>query len=163
VFVSIFAKQSDKITKVLKLIFKTFPKLSYSIFSLVCHKYVCKYTYLSPFGLPLPLPHPTFSNKVLNDLWRTRLFLRWFDSAPRPPPLSPSESCLSFSVFLCVAGRAYWRGWRGGRGAKSNYREKAWSSIKHSLLSALNQEDSSRSTWGLVVFVLYRITSCKFL
>ncbi len=32
-----------------------------------------------------------------------------------PPPL-PAASCLSFSVFLCVAGRAYWReGVEGGR------------------------------------------------
>ncbi len=30
-----------------------------------------------------------------------------------PLPLLPSASCLSFSAFLCVAGRAYWRerGW----------------------------------------------------
>ncbi len=33
----------------------------------------------------------------------------------------PSATCLSFSVFLCVAGRAYWkeRGGGGGVGAKS--------------------------------------------
>jgi hypothetical protein len=31
-----------------------------------------------------------------------------YDLAPPPPiPPLPSESCLSFSVFLCVAGRAY--------------------------------------------------------
>jgi hypothetical protein len=37
--------------------------------------------------------------------------LRWHDSAPRPPPPLPltSVSCLSFSVFLCVAGLAYGR------------------------------------------------------
>ncbi len=38
-------------------------------------------------------------------------FLRSYDSAPRlpcPPPL-PSAYCLSFSVFLCVAGPAYWQ------------------------------------------------------
>jgi hypothetical protein len=55
-------------------------------------------------------------------------FLRSYDSAPRPPPPLPltEASCLSFSVFLCVAGLAYGR--RGvGRGA--------WSSINHSILS----------------------------
>ncbi len=30
------------------------------------------------------------------------------------PPPTPSTSCLSFSIFQCVAGRAYWR--EGGRG-----------------------------------------------
>ncbi len=42
-----------------------------------------------------------------------------YDSAPRPPPSPlPSASCLSFSVFLCVAaaGRSYWGGGGGGRG-----------------------------------------------
>jgi hypothetical protein len=36
-------------------------------------------------------------------------FLRSYDSAPRPlpPPSLPSASCLSFSVIMCVAGRAY--------------------------------------------------------
>ncbi len=36
----------------------------------------------------------------------------WFGSSPAPlPPALPSAtaSCLSFAVFLCVAGRAYWR------------------------------------------------------
>ena len=33
-------------------------------------------------------------------------FLQSYDSAPRPPPLT-SASCLSFSVFLCVAGPHY--------------------------------------------------------
>jgi hypothetical protein len=34
---------------------------------------------------------------------------------PLTPPL-PSEICLSFSVFLCVAGRASWREWGRGYG-----------------------------------------------
>jgi hypothetical protein len=34
----------------------------------------------------------------------------WFGSKPAPFPLPfPSVNCLSFSVFLCVFGRAYWR------------------------------------------------------
>ena len=38
-------------------------------------------------------------------------FLRSYVKAPRPPlpPILHSASCLSFSVFLCVDGRAYWR------------------------------------------------------
>ncbi len=36
--------------------------------------------------------------------------MRSYDSAPRtPPPPLPSANCLSFSVFLCVAGLAYWQ------------------------------------------------------
>ncbi len=54
----------------------------------------------------------------------------WFGSSPTPSPLA---SCLSFPVFLFVAGRAYLRG--GGGGAKSYAGEKAWSSIHHSTLS----------------------------
>jgi hypothetical protein len=42
-------------------------------------------------------------------LWRTGfLAVVWFSSCP-PPPLLSSASFLSFSLFLCVAGRAYWR------------------------------------------------------
>ncbi len=65
--------------------------------------------------------------------------MRSYDSAPRPPlPLSlSSASSLSFSVFLCVAGREM-GGW-SGRGAKSYHREKARASINHSILSALYQ------------------------
>jgi hypothetical protein len=36
-------------------------------------------------------------------------------SSPTPFPSFPPASCLSFSVFLCVAGQAYWRE-KGGRG-----------------------------------------------
>ncbi len=57
-----------------------------------------------------------------------------FGSSPTTSP--PAASCLSFSVFLCVAGRAYWRRGRGkgGGGAKSYDGEKVWSSINHSML-----------------------------
>jgi hypothetical protein len=64
------------------------------------------------------------------------------DQAPPPPPsptspLLPSASCLSFSVFLCVVGRAFWREKGGGGGGRANPydREKAWSSVNHSILS----------------------------
>jgi hypothetical protein len=64
----------------------------------------------------------------------------WFGSSLTPPLLS--ASCPSFSVFLCVAIRAYWRErWRGGAGAEwENHgtARKAWSSINHSILSGCN-------------------------
>jgi hypothetical protein len=65
------------------------------------------------------------------------LVVIWFGSSP-PLPRS-SASCPFLSVFLSVAGRAHWRerGDGGGGGAKSYDGEKAWSSINHSILSAL--------------------------
>ncbi len=43
-----------------------------------------------------------------------------------PPHTFPSTSCLSFSDFLRVSFRAYWRerGGEGGRGAKSYYTKR---------------------------------------
>jgi hypothetical protein len=57
------------------------------------------------------------------------LAVTWFGSSPTLPPLL-SASCLSFSVFLSVAGRAYTVYWRekGGGGAKPYDGDKAWSS-----------------------------------
>ncbi len=43
----------------------------------------------------------------------------WFGSSPTPFPPLPSASCLSFTVFLCVAVRAYWRERGRGAGARS--------------------------------------------
>jgi hypothetical protein len=43
-------------------------------------------------------------------------FLQSQDSAHRPPHSTPSpvsKLSLSFSVFLCVIGRAYWYEWGG--------------------------------------------------
>ncbi len=54
------------------------------------------------------------SQKVLNDLSRTmfsRCHMVWL--LPHPIPLAPSAIYLSFSIFLCVAGRAYL--WEKGR------------------------------------------------
>ncbi len=50
-------------------------------------------------------------------------FLRSSDLAPRPPPrpFLPSASCLSFPVFLCVAGWAYLRKGRKGVGEEPNH------------------------------------------
>jgi hypothetical protein len=55
-------------------------------------------------------------------IYRAPSFLAvvWFGSSPTPFPIPfPSASCLSFSVFLCVAGRACWRERGRARGAKS--------------------------------------------
>ncbi len=66
----------------------------------------------------------------------------WFGSSLTPIPL-PSASCPSFSIFLCVTIRAYWRerGREGGGRAKWANHEtprKAWSSINHSILYGCN-------------------------
>jgi hypothetical protein len=48
--------------------------------------------------------------EIIEWMVEDQAFLRSYDSAPRPPPspYSPaSASCLSFSVFLWVAGRSY--------------------------------------------------------
>ncbi len=50
--------------------------------------------------------------------WSGFLAIVWFGSTSTPFPYISCASCLCFSVFLCVAGRAYWR----ERGA--------WSQIK---------------------------------
>ncbi len=63
---------------------------------------------------------------------------------PPPPPI-PSANCLSFSVFLCVAGPASWRErGRGGerRWAVSYERKKAWSSINRSILFSLHKPET---------------------
>ncbi len=53
-----------------------------------------------------------------------------YDFAPPQTHPLPSSCCLSFSVFLCVAGRAW-----GVVADKSYDGEKAWYSINHSILS----------------------------
>ncbi len=52
--------------------------------------------------------------------------------------IRPLKSCLSFSVFLCVAGQACWREWGGG--GNSYDRKKVWSSIYNSILYGLRQK-----------------------
>ncbi len=44
------------------------------------------------------------------------LAVEWLGSSSTPPPPLPSANYLYFSVFLCVAGWAYWRRWGGGEG-----------------------------------------------
>ncbi len=69
--------------------------------------------------------------------WPGFLAVVRFSLSPTPPPLSRHQVVSVFSVFLCVAGRAYWRE-RGGGGPESYNDEKAWSSINHSILSLIN-------------------------
>ncbi len=45
----------------------------------------------------------------------------WFGSTPAPFPPLLSANCLTFSVFNCVAGPAYWRERRGGGGVEPNH------------------------------------------
>ncbi len=53
------------------------------------------------------------------------------------PPCLPS-AIVSFSVFLCVAGRAYWRKRGVGKEPKISYDcGKAWPSVNHAILSGL--------------------------
>ncbi len=50
----------------------------------------------------------------------------------RPRPMRGLKHCLSFSVFLCFAGDAYWRERGGVGGGNKSYDvdgKKAWSSI----------------------------------
>ncbi len=86
----------------------------------------------------------TLCQRVLNDLWRTRLSRRrmiWLLPHPLPHPLPPPIS--KFSIFLSLP--LYRRssllteggGGNGqGKGAKSYDGGKACSSINHSLISA---------------------------
>ncbi len=72
----------------------------------------------------------------LNDFDLLRIRLSRQHMIPTPSPRLTSGSCLSFSVFLCVAGRVYWRGGGGCGGATKYGGEKTWSSINHAILSA---------------------------
>ncbi len=65
---------------------------------------------------PIP-PPPALPSESIEWFIECQAFLRSYD----PPPLR-SASCLSFLVFMCVAGPDYW-GERGGR------RGRAWSRI----------------------------------
>jgi hypothetical protein len=64
---------------------------------------------------PSPVLQP--DQRVLNDLQRTsRSCGRMIRLLAHPLPPLPPSNCLSFSVFLCVGGLAYWRErGKGGR------------------------------------------------
>jgi hypothetical protein len=62
--------------------------------------------------------------------YRGPSFLQSYDSAPRLPPL-PSVTCLSFSVFSCVAERANWRESVGDGWARSQIMDFFMYDIQH--------------------------------
>ncbi len=86
-----------------------------------------------------PLRSPdTAHQRLQSDLQRTRLSrhrLIWL--LPRPLSSLPSASCFSFSAFLCVADRAYWR-YKGEGVWEQIYHTTARmpGPINHSILSA---------------------------
>ncbi len=96
--------------------------------------------------------------RVFNDLKMTRLLFvvwsGWLLPHSFPPP--PSASCLSFSVFLCVAGRAYWwerreKGW--GRSQNIRRREslvlyKSFNTLWSTFTNA--PEGNGTGTWYTV-------------
>jgi hypothetical protein len=55
-------------------------------------------------------------------------FLMSYDFAPSPNHPLLSANCLSFSVFLCVADRAFWQE-RRGRGGEPNPTKRRWESL----------------------------------
>ncbi len=78
--------------------------------------------------------------RVVNYLEKAQAFLQSYDSAPRPTPFVPFSRQQVFSLFLIIpVSSVEVTDGRGGeervRGAKSYDREKAWSSINHSILS----------------------------
>jgi hypothetical protein len=89
-----------------------------------------------------PLSH--WCLPVLNVLWRTSLFRRqmfWL----LPSPL-PSVSRLSFLVFLCVAGPAYWRE-RGG-GSQTMRRRESLVLYKSFNTRCLRKQAGRFNSWG---------------
>ncbi len=84
--------------------------------------------------------------RVLNDFRGPGCpLVEWFGSSPAPfppPPLLPSASCLSFSVFLCVACRAYRR--KGGERRNKSVRKFApLYIIQYSLVRGVHSHKSS--------------------
>jgi hypothetical protein len=76
-----------------------------------------------------------WNQRVRNELYKSRFCsprIMWLLPPPPPYPL-PSASRLSFSVFLCVAGRAYWRERVGVMGGEDHTTART-----HSILSGGN-------------------------
>ncbi len=77
------------------------------------------------------------------------LAVLWFGSSPTPFPLSfRSASCLSFSVFLCVADQACWRptGERGRGWARSRIIRPQESLVFYKSFNTLCQQRWERSS-----------------
>ncbi len=93
-------------------------------------------------------------------IYRRLSFLAVSDLATRPPPSPSPKQVVSLSpVFLCVAGRAYWREGEGGGGGlgakslllllKSDVGGKGLSSINHPILSDSKDPSSADTTYML--------------
>ncbi len=83
----------------------------------------------------------------------------WFDSAPNPFSLI---SYLSFSVFLCVASRAYCRERGGGGVARSQIlrRRESQALFKRSIFSVGSLDKTSKwNNWNLCKYSVYP-TNC---
>jgi hypothetical protein len=80
-------------------------------------------------------------------IYRGSGFLAWFGSSPISTPYRQQV----VSVFLSVAGPAYWREGvgRGWKRAKSYDGEKALSSINHSIFSAATHKERAGGAGSL--------------
>ncbi len=86
------------------------------------------------------------------------LAVGWFGSSPTPSPPMQSASCLSFSVFLYVAGEAYRMG-----GGEEGVGEKAWPSINHSIFSGvLPVRLKELSEWGICIRMCKHVCLSSF-
>ncbi len=96
----------------------------------------CIKSYSNGVGYPVGL-----GQRVLNDIWKIRLFCcRMILLLVHPlPSLSRQKSSLSFPVFLCVAGRTwtYWQEKGKGAGARSQVIRPRESLALHKLFNAL--------------------------
>jgi hypothetical protein len=91
----------------------------------------------------------------------------WFSSSPTPDtPFLPSASCFSFSVFLCVARRAYCQKEGVGEGGRW-VKIKARPSMNHSILSGVHHTHvmsyTSRYVTGNTVIQIWHIKDYRVL
>ncbi len=73
-------------------------------------------------------------------------------NAPSPVP---QASCLSFSVFMCVAGRAYWLKREGGGRRRQIIRwRESLVLYKYSTLSYWYQRTNKQQLWNNLTYIL---------
>ncbi len=107
------------------------------------------------YGLAISLAYPSWEEGVISSFkWFYLPSLRVGRGGGRHPVAHPyttstpfPASCLSFSVFLCVVGRAYWqeRG-QGRRWGRSQIlrRRGSWKIIQYSLSQTIHTYSSGR-------------------
>ncbi len=111
----------------------------------------------SPHHSPIPSRYIFyFSMLLLREYWMTDrgpgfLGVRMIWLLAQLPTISRHQVILSFSVFMCVSGRAFWRKWWRGRGRSQSIRRKAWSSLNHSILSAPSKHSANKSTTKFIL------------